>query len=216
MNSREIRLNGSSSCLMTFMCAVLPSRDDGAMEPTVVLFGPPGSGKGTQAARLREHLGYAWLATGDLLRAAREQGTDLGRRAAEYMDRGDLVPDELIVAMVREAITGAGDCPVLLDGFPRTVAQADALDDALADNGRELTAAVLIDVPDDVVADRILGRGQGRSDDNPETVRERLRVYHDETEPLVAHYDERGVLRRVDGRGDPDEVYEQVRRSAQR
>jgi adenylate kinase len=183
------------------------------MEPTIALLGPPGSGKGTQAARLHDDLGFAQLATGDLLRAARAEGTDLGRRAAEYMDSGDLVPDDLIVAVVRDAISGE-DGPVLLDGFPRTCAQADALADVLADHDRELTAAVLIDVPDDVVVERISGRGQGRSDDNPDTVRERLRVYHEATEPLVAYYDRRGLLRRVDGRGDPDAVYEQVRAAA--
>jgi adenylate kinase len=181
---------------------------------TITLFGPPGSGKGTQAARLRDDLGFAPLATGDILRAARAQGTELGRRAAEYMDRGDLVPDELIVALVREAIARE-DGRVLLDGFPRTTVQADALAGVLDDNGRELTAAVLIDVPDDEVAERILARRQGRSDDNPETVRERLRVYHEQTEPLISYYDERGLLRRVDGRGDPEEVYAQVRRSAE-
>jgi len=185
------------------------------VDATITLLGPPGSGKGTQAARLRDDLGFAPLATGDILRAARAQGTDLGRRAAEYMDRGDLVPDELIVALVREAIARE-DGRVLLDGFPRTTAQADALAGVLGDNDRELTAAVLIDVPDDEVVERILARGQGRSDDNPETVRERLRVYHEQTEPLIAYYDERGLLRRVDGRGDPDEVYAQVRRSAER
>jgi len=185
------------------------------VDATITLLGPPGSGKGTQAARLRDDLGFAPLATGDLLRAACAQGTELGRGAAEYMDRGDLVPDELIVALVRDAIAGA-DGPVLLDGFPRTTAQADALAGVLADNDRTLTAAVLIDVPDDEVAERILSRGQGRRDDNPETVRERLRVYHEQTEPLVAYYDERGLLRRVDGRGDPEEVYAQVRTSAER
>jgi adenylate kinase len=183
------------------------------VDATITLLGPPGSGKGTQAARLRDDLGFTPLATGDVLRAARAQGSELGRRAAEYMDSGDLVPDELIVALVREALANE-DGPVLLDGFPRTCAQADALADVLADHDRELTAAVLIDVPDDVVVERISGRGQGRSDDNPETVRERLRVYHEQTEPLIAYYDKRGLLRRVDGGGDPDEVYEQVRRSA--
>jgi adenylate kinase len=206
-------LNGSSSWRMTSMRGVRPSRDDGAVEPTITLLGPPGSGKGTQAARLHDDLRFAPLATGDLLRAARAQDTELGRRAAEYMDSGELVPDELIVALVREAIADA-DGPVLLDGFPRTCAQADALADVLAAHERELSAAVLIDVPDDVVIERISGRGQGRSDDNPDTVRERLRVYHEQTEPLVAYYGDRGLLRRVDGRGDPDEVYEQVRRSA--
>ncbi|HET8755017.1 MAG TPA: adenylate kinase [Solirubrobacteraceae bacterium] len=186
------------------------------MARTLVLFGPPGSGKGTQAARLRDDLSFRQLATGDLLRAARAEGTELGRRAAEYMDRGDLVPDAVILEMVGDAIDRAGDDPIVLDGFPRSVPQADALGAALDARGRELSAALLIDVPDDVVVERISGRGQGRSDDNPETVRERLRVYHDETEPLVAYYDARGLLRRVDGARDPDAVYEQVRRSAER
>jgi adenylate kinase len=186
-------------------------RDDWAMEPTVTLLGPPGSGKGTQAARLRDRLGFATLATGDLLREARRAGTDLGHRAGEYMDRGELVPDELIVAVLREAGAQLDDKPILLDGFPRTVAQADALAGALQARGRELTAAVLIDVPDDLVVERISGRHQDREDDRPETVRDRLRVYHAQTEPLVAYYDERGLLRRVDGAGDADAVEAAVR-----
>jgi adenylate kinase len=180
------------------------------MNPAIVLLGPPGSGKGTQSARLQDALGFAPLATGDLLREAREAGTDVGRRAAEYMDRGELVPDDVIVAVVRDAIAGLDGRPILLDGFPRTVAQADALERALGDDGRELTAAVLIDVPDDVVVERISGRAQGREDDRPETVRERLRVYHSETEPLVDYYASRGLLRRVDGVRDPDAVHEAI------
>jgi adenylate kinase len=186
------------------------------MQPTIVLLGPPGSGKGTQAAMLRDELGYAPLATGDLLREAREQGTELGRRASEYMDRGELVPDDLIVAMVRDAIASLDDQPILLDGFPRTVAQADALGGALDAHGRELTAAVLVDVPDDVVVERISGRNQGRDDDRPETVRERLRVYHRETEPLVDYYESRGLLRRVDGAQEPDAVHADVRAAIER
>jgi adenylate kinase len=175
------------------------------MPSTIALLGPPGSGKGTQAERLRDVLGYLWLSTGALLREARADGTELGHRAAGYMDRGELVPDEVIVDVVEEALAEAGDRPVLLDGFPRSVAQAEAL-------GRELDAVVLIDVPDDVVAERIAGRGQGRADDNPDTVRERLRVYHEETEPLVEHYERQGKLRRVDGARSPDEVHEEVLR----
>jgi adenylate kinase len=181
------------------------------MEPTIALFGPPGSGKGTQAARLREQLDFAALATGDLLRAARLADTDLGRRASEYMDRGELVPDELIIAMVDDELASSDGIPIALDGFPRTVAQAEALAGVLEGRGRELTAVVLIDVPDDVVVERISGRHQNRQDDRPETVRERLRVYHRETEPLVAYYDERGLLRRVDGRGDADAVTARIR-----
>jgi adenylate kinase len=181
------------------------------MEQIVALLGPPGSGKGTQAARLGERVGFASLSTGDLLRAARAAGTDLGRRAAAYMDRGELVPDELIVSLIGDAIASLDGKPILLDGFPRTVAQADALAGALARRGRELTVAVLVDVPDELVMERIAGRRQGRPDDRPETVRERLEVYHRETEPLVAYYDRRGLLRRVDGAQDADAVEAGVR-----
>jgi adenylate kinase len=181
---------------------------------TLVLLGPPGSGKGTQAKRLQEEFGYVPLSTGNLLRQARLDGTELGKRAAAYMDRGDLVPDEVIFAIVRDVVDDYRGKAVLLDGFPRTRAQAERMTQGLAQFGRELGAAIMLDVPDDVVIDRILGRGEGRSDDNPETVRERLRVYHTEIDPLLAYYDEQGLLRRVDGTGDPDAVYAQVRRSA--
>jgi adenylate kinase len=176
------------------------------MEPVIALLGPPGSGKGTQAERLRDGLGFTWLSTGDLLREARADGTELGARAGEYMDRGELVPDDVITDLVEQALAELDDRPILLDGFPRNVAQAEALD-------RTLDRAILIDVPDDDVVKRIAGRGQGRADDNPETVRERLRVYHDETEPLVDYYDRRGLLRRVDGARDADAVHADIRRA---
>ncbi len=179
--------------------------------PIIALLGPPGSGKGTQAARLQDQLGFVPLATGDLLREARAAGTDLGRRASEYMDRGELVPDDVIVAMIRDELANLDDKPVLLDGFPRTVAQADALEGALEERSRALSGVVLVDVPDDLVLERISGRHEGRDDDDPETVRERLQVYHRETEPLVAYYDDRGLLRRVDGARDPDEVEAAIR-----
>jgi adenylate kinase len=191
-------------------------RDHLTMEPTVALLGPPGSGKGTQAERLRERRGFVSLATGDLLREARLEGTGLGRRASQYMDRGDLVPDELIVAMVRDAIARLDAKPILLDGFPRTVAQADELARTLEARERALAATVLIAVPDDVVVERISGRQHGRRDDRPETVRERLRTYHRETEPLVAYYSERDLLRRVDGGQDADAVEDAVRAAIER
>ena len=180
------------------------------MAATIVLLGPPGSGKGTQAARLCDDLGLVALVTGDLLRSARAGATRLGRRAAGFMNRGELVPDELIVGMIEDAILASGDEPIVLDGFPRTVPQAAALTGVLAAQSRELAAVVLIDVPDRVAADRIGGRDQGRTDDLPETVRERLRVYHEQTEPLIAYYEERGLLLRVDGAGTPDAVNEGV------
>ena len=181
------------------------------MQPIIALLGPPGSGKGTQAARLRDRPGFVPLATGDLLREARAAGTDLGRRAAEYMGRGELVPDDLIVELIRDELANLDDKPILLDGFPRTVAQADALVGELEARSRELTAVVLVDVPDDVVVERISGRQDNREDDDPDTVRERMRVYHRETEPLVDYYRERGLLRRVDGAQDTDEVEAAIR-----
>ena len=182
------------------------------LPPAIVLLGPPGCGKGTQAERLRDELGFVALSTGDLLRRARAAGTDLGRRAAEYMDRGELVPEDVVVVVLRDALGDLEDRPVLLDGYPRTVAQADALGRTLEDRGRRLTDAVFIDVPDDVVVGRIAGRAQGRADDDPDTVRARLRVYHRETEPLIAFYEARGLLRRVDGAREPDRVHEGVLR----
>jgi adenylate kinase len=181
------------------------------MEQTFALLGPPGSGKGTQATRLRDRCGFAIVATGELLREARRAGTDLGLRASQYMDRGDLVPDDLIVAMVRGALASLDGKPILLDGFPRTVTQAGALADALQDRERELTGALLIDVPDDLVVQRISGRHQDREDDRPETVRERLRLYHRQTVPLVDYYEQRGLLLRVDGAQDADAVELAVR-----
>jgi adenylate kinase len=178
------------------------------MASTIVLLGPPGSGKGTQAEHLRDD-GWLTLSTGDLLREARSQGTELGGKASYYMDRGELVPDDLISALISDELDGRDDESIVLDGFPRTVAQADALAEALEPHGRELTWVVLIDVPDEVVAERISGRG--RADDAPETVRERLHVYHGETEPLIAYYEQRALLLRVDGTGDPDDVEQRLR-----
>ena len=189
--------------------APVANGDDVPVAATVTLLGPPGCGKGTQAKRLRGRLGFEVLSTGDLLREAREAGSDLGRSAAAFMDRGELVPDHLIVATVEDAIRRREDRPIVLDGFPRTVSQARALDRDLP--SRRLDAAILIDVPDDEVVRRILDRRQGRSDDTEETARERLRVYHRDTEPLVAHYDEQALLRRVDGGRDADAVEDDVR-----
>ena len=189
--------------------AFVANGDDALVSAAVTLLGPPGSGKGTQATRLRHRLGYEVLSTGELLRAAREVRSELGRAAAEFMDRGELVPDDLIVAAIEHAIRERGDRPIVLDGFPRTVSQARALERALGSRG--LDAAILIDVPDEEVVRRILNRHQGRSDDTEETARERLRVYHRDTEPLAAFYDERGRLRRIDGARDADAVEDDVR-----
>lgn len=181
------------------------------MPATVILLGPPGSGKGTQAARLSARLGYEVLSTGRLLREARSAGSELGRRAGGFMDHGRLVPDELVVALIEAALGSLDERPILLDGFPRTVAQAGALGRTLGDRARRVDAAVLIEIPDDEVVRRIVNRRDGRSDDTAETARQRLLVYHRETEPLAIHYDERGLLRRVDGARDADLVEDEIR-----
>ena len=208
-------------------------------ELNLILLGPPGAGKGTQAARLREDFGLAYIGTGDLLREHVKGETELGREAKQYMDAGDLVPDELVIAMILEKIDEEGADGFLLDGFPRNVAQADALSGELERRGRRLTAVLLIEVPDDVVVRRLSGRrvcpdghvyhvdtdppervgvcdqdGQPlerREDDEPEKIRTRLETYHRQTEPLIDYYEERALLRRFDGTREPTEVHDHIR-----
>jgi adenylate kinase len=210
-------------------------------ELNLVLLGPPGSGKGTQGERLQEDFRLPYYATGDILRAAVRDGTELGETAKEYMDRGDLVPDDVIIGVIIERIEDpeAAD-GFILDGFPRTLPQAEALDAELQNLGRELTAALLIDVPDEEVVRRLGGRRTCaknghvfhvefdppkepdacdidgsrllvRDDDDPEVIRHRLEQYHEKTEPLVSYYEEKGLLRHVDGSPHPDEVGDRIR-----
>ena len=170
------------------------------MDWNLILIGPPGAGKGTQAVRLRDELGLVHLSTGDLLRDHMARATELGARVTRFMDSGRLVPDALVTELLLSELPPSR---FLLDGFPRTPAQADALAEV-----REISAAVLLDVPDAAVIDRLAGRG--REDDRAEVVAERLRVYHEQTEPLVEYYAALGLLRRVDGSGTPDEVFAAV------
>jgi len=208
-------------------------------ELNLILLGPPGAGKGTQAARLREDFTLPYIATGDLLREHKAAETELGREAASYMDNGKLVPDELVIAMILEKVEQEGDDGFLLDGFPRTLPQADALCDALVQRGRRLTAALLVEASDDVVVKRLSGRRQckkghlyheefdppkhdgvcdqcgkplfRRDDDDPDKVRTRLETYHEQTEPLIGYYDGKGLLRRFDGTRSPAEVHDHIR-----
>jgi adenylate kinase len=180
----------------------------------LVLFGPPGAGKGTQAVRIAEHYGIPHISTGDIFRANVKGDTELGREAKSYMDRGELVPDEVVNNMVADRL-GQADCGdgFLLDGYPRTVAQAETLDAFLESDGTPLDAVVSLEVPEDELFERLLKRAEeeGREDDTPEVVRNRLKVYTAETAPLESWYRERGVLRPVDGVGAVDEVTARVR-----
>jgi adenylate kinase len=208
----------------------------------LILLGAPGAGKGTQADRLREDFGLPHVSTGDMLREQVGAGSELGKQAKSYMDKGELVPDELIVEMITARIDepDARD-GFLLDGFPRNAQQAQALEGAFERQQRRLTAALLIEVPDREVVRRLAGRRvcvknpshvyhvefdppkhEGvcdqdgarlvqRDDDREETIRRRLEVYHAQTEPLIAHYDEAGLLRRFDGTRSPEEVHAHLR-----
>ena len=210
-------------------------------ELNLVLLGPPGAGKGTQAERLVVDFGLPYYATGNILRAAIEEETELGREAKGYVDEGELVPDELICRVIEERLdSGEADDGFLLDGFPRTIGQAEMLEQALDNRGRSLTAVLLIDVADEEVIRRLSGRrmcvknghvyhvefdppkNEGicdqdgsrlvqRDDDRPETLRKRLEVYHEQTEPLIKWYDEKGLLRHFDGTRTPDEVHARIR-----
>lgn len=211
-------------------------------ELNLVLLGPPGSGKGTQGERLQEDLRLPYYATGDILRAALRDRTELGEKAKEFMDRGDFVPDEVIIGVIVERIQDSEAADgFILDGFPRTMRQAEALDEELQQLGRALTAVLLIDVPDEEVVRRLGGRRTCvknpshifhlefdppkepdtcdidgsrlvvRDDDKPEVIRHRLDQYHDKTEPLIDYYELKDLLRRVDGSPAPDQVGDRIR-----
>jgi adenylate kinase len=208
-------------------------------ELNLILLGKPGAGKGTQAERLKDDFGLPYIGTGDLLRKHKAEGTELGREAQKYMDEGRLVPDDLVVRMILDEIEEKGQEGFLLDGFPRTIAQADALGEALDDAGRQLSAALYIDADDETVVRRLSGRRQcanghlyhqefdppkndgfcdqcgrpliQREDDQEDKIKQRLATYHAETEPLIDYYEDRGLLRRFDGSRAPNEVHGLIR-----
>ncbi len=210
-------------------------------ELNLILLGPPGSGKGTQGEALQEDLRLPYYATGDILRAAVKDGTQIGKQAKEYMDRGELVPDEVTIGVIGERVEGpdASD-GFILDGFPRTVPQAEALEDEMNKLGRRMTAAILIEVPQDEIIRRLGGRRtceqeghvfhvefdppnqEGvcdvdgsplivRDDDKPEVIEKRLEQYRTKTAPLVDYYEDRGILQKVNGDEAPDDVADHIR-----
>jgi adenylate kinase len=215
-------------------------------ELNLVLVGPPGAGKGTQATRLVKDFGLPFIATGDILRANVAEGTELGKKAKEYMDRGDLLPDNLVVQLIMDRLKEPDSADgFILDGFPRTVPQAEALDDAMKDAGRKISSVIVIEVPDEELIERLSGRRVNektgrtyhikydppkhegvddidgtkliqREDDKPETIANRLKVYHDQTAPVIGFYENKddaanGIVRRIDGTRDPDDVYRHIR-----
>jgi len=181
----------------------------------VLILGAPGSGKGTQGKILAERLQLPKITTGDILRAAVKDGTTLGKDAKKFMDQGQLVPDALILELIKgeltkpEAKNGA-----IFDGFPRTAAQAELVDKVLGAEGNRLNHILLLDVPEEEMVRRMVGRAavERRSDDTPETIKTRLEVYQRDTAPLVAHYAQRGIMRRVPGTGSIDQIAEEIRR----
>ncbi|MGY5766238.1 adenylate kinase [Brachybacterium sp. DNPG3] len=185
------------------------STDTTASARRLLIVGPPGAGKGTQAVRIAEAAGIPAISTGDIFRANVSQETELGVLAKSYMDKGEYVPDSVTNDMVRDRL-GEDDAKdgFLLDGYPRTLAQVEALDGVLAALGTPLDRVLLLDVEPEIVIERLIARGaeQGRSDDNEETIRRRIEVYTEQTSPLIDVYEERGILRRVDGTASIDEV----------
>ena len=180
----------------------------------IVIFGAPGSGKGTQSDKLIEKYGLEHISTGDVLRAEIKNGTELGQTAKRYIDQGQLIPDELMVSILASVYDSFGreHKGVIFDGFPRTIPQAEALKAMLAERGDKVAAMLELDVPEDELMKRLLLRGQlsGRADDNEETIKKRLVVYHQQTQPLIAWYREQGVHHHIDGLGDLDRIFSDI------
>ena len=181
----------------------------------IILLGPPGAGKGTQAQRLVDARNMIQLSTGDMLREAKTSGTEMGKRVAAVMDRGELVTDEIVIGLIREKLEAGGDHGgFIFDGFPRTLAQADALGELLAETGQSLDHVIELQVNDEILVDRILGRaaeavaagGTPRADDNAESLKVRLMAYYKQTSPLIGYYHAKGDLKSVDGLGSMEQV----------
>ena len=180
----------------------------------IVIFGAPGSGKGTQSDLLIKKYGFGHISTGDVLRNEIKNGTELGKTAKGYIDNGQLIPDELMVSILASVYDGFGadHAGVIFDGFPRTIAQAEALKAMLAERGHAVAAMIELDVPEAELIKRLIKRGQesGRSDDNEETIKKRLDVYHNQTSPLIDWYEKEGIHNHIDGLGELDRIFKDI------
>lgn len=185
------------------------------MAEAVIFLGPPGAGKGTQAKRLALELGFRQLSTGDILRSHVARGTELGQQAKPIMEAGKLVPDEIILGLIGQELAEMPDPKVIFDGFPRTLAQAEALDRLLAERNIRLLGVVLVTAPEEELVRRLLGRAleEGRSDDNENTIRARMVEYQQKTQPLVDYYKKTGYLKEINGLGKVDEVYQAIQKA---
>ena len=179
----------------------------------IVIFGAPGSGKGTQSDKMIEKYGLNHISTGDVLRAEIKKGSELGKTAASFIDQGQLIPDDLMVSILASVYDSFGDHKgVIFDGFPRTIPQAEALKKMLDERGDKVAAMIELDVPEEELMKRLLLRGQqsGRADDNEETIKKRLVVYHSQTQPLIEWYDKEGIHYHIDGLGDLDRIFDDI------
>ena len=184
----------------------------------IILLGPPGAGKGTQAQKLVEERNMVQLSTGDMLREARTSGTEMGKKVAAVMDAGNLVTDEIVIGLIREKLEQGAAGGFIFDGFPRTLAQADALDGLLSEMGQKLDAVIELQVDDEVLASRIVGRAEAaaaagqpvRADDNEDALRVRLAAYYKQTSPLIGYYYAKGGLKSVDGLASMDDVAKNI------
>lgn len=181
----------------------------------LVIFGGPGSGKGTQSARLIDNYGLYHISTGELLRDHINRGTEIGRKADEYISKGNLIPDDLMISIIEEVLDKEAKDKkgVILDGFPRTVPQAEALEEFLNNRGTNIDAVVGLEVPDEELTQRLLKRAleSGRSDDNPETIKKRIDVYHTQTTPLREHYTKKGKYIPINGKGNVDDIFHAIK-----
>ncbi len=177
----------------------------------IIIFGPPGAGKGTQAKKIINHFQVPHLSTGSIFRENIKNETPLGKKVKAFMDEGRLVPDDTVVDLVTDELNKEKyNNGVVLDGFPRTVAQAEALDSYFDKKGSQVDAFVTLSVPEEELVNRILSRGEGRSDDTPEKIKTRLKVYHDETAPVHSYYEKKGVIKVIDGLGSIEEIFERI------